>query len=390
MRKAEQHHEHARFGLGTDNRGDELRPSSKHDATLQMCLQLHLHARCALLNYLPFAQLVHLEQVDERTYRSTAPPFSPGGDVGIGRAYGGHVYMQAAWAACQTVGSGFLLHHVSGNFLLPGLTNLPFIYKVHLIRDGRSYATRIVNVTQAKGKGICFTCTCSFKLDETSPLDAQEKVNIEDKYQSVLAGKRPEDFEECPGMDVPWYWKRREETGFNDAFPGLEARKVDMGSYNDDRHPLDRRQLILYRTLGEMTNDPNMHLCAHLYASDRNSLFIVANHFDVGDIFTQMGSLVHTVVFHTGMKELLLGPSKGGMSWLDDPRGRWFCKEDFSDRIAAGRGLFHSKVWAPDGTHVISILQDGMIRVTKKPNATPEEKETVRRKELGWKPREKL
>ena len=112
-------------------------------------------------SYLPFAQLVHLEQVDERTYRSTAPPFSPGGDVGIGRAYGGHVYMQAAWAACQTVGSGFLLHHVSGNFLLPGLTNLPFIYKVHLIRDGRSYATRILNVTQALHDAqteVCWMC----------------------------------------------------------------------------------------------------------------------------------------------------------------------------------------------------------------------------------------
>lgn len=340
--------------------------------------------------YLPFKELVALEQVDERTYRSIAPPFSPGGDVGVGRAYGGHVYMQAAWAACQTVGSGFLLHHVSGSFLLPGLTAVPSIYKVHIIRDGRSYATRIVNVTQAKGKGICFTCTCSFKLEETSPLDAQEHVDVEEKYKSVLAGKRPEDFEECPSMDVPWYWKRRAETGFNDAFPGLEARKVGMDAYNKNRHPLDRRQLILYRTLGAVDEDPNMHLCAHLYASDRNSLYIVANHFDVGDLYTQMGSLVHTVVFHSGMKELLFGPSTARRAWLDDSRGRWFCKEDSSDRVATGRGLFHSKVWAPDGTHVISILQDGMIRVTKKLEPSSEEKEAVQRTERGWKPREKL
>lgn len=279
---------------------------------------------------------------------------------------------------------------MSGNFILPGLTNIPFIYKVHIIRDGRSYATRIVNVTQAHGKGICFTCTCSFKLAETSPLDVQEEVDIWDKYKSVLGGKRPQDFEECPGMDVPWYWERRKETGHNDAFPGLEARKVDMTPYNDQRHPLDKRQLILYRTLGDLPQDPNMHLCAHLYASDRNSLFIVANHFDVGDIYTQMGSLAHSVTFHSGMKELMLGASASTGSPLDDQSGKWFCKEDWSDRLAAGRGLFHSKVWAPDGTHVASILQDGMIRVTKKSTASYEETHAVQERQGKWRPKEKL
>lgn len=60
--------------------------------------------------YRPFADLIHLEKIDDRTYRSIAPPFAPGGRVGVGRSYGAHVYCQAAWAACQTVGKGFLLH----------------------------------------------------------------------------------------------------------------------------------------------------------------------------------------------------------------------------------------------------------------------------------------
>lgn len=267
---------------------------------------------------------------------------------------------------------------------------MPFVYKVHVVRDGRSYATRIVNVTQAKGKGVCFTCTCSFKIAETSPLDVQEKVDIWDKYKSVLNDKVPTDFQECPGLDMPWYWKRREETGHNDAFPGLQTLKVAMAAYNDPRHPLDRRQLILYRSLGDLPPDPNLHLCAHLYASDRNSLFIVANHFDVGDVYTQMGSLVHSVVFHTGMEDLMFGPSTTPSSPLDDASGRWFCKEDSSDRVAAGRGLFHSKVYAPDGTHVASILQDGMIRVTKKSVASPEEVNSIRAKESKWKLRGKI
>jgi hypothetical protein len=111
---------------------------------------------------------------------------------------------------------------------------------VHLIRDGRSYATRIVNVTQREGKGICFTCTCSFKIPERSFYDLQDKVNLWEKYAAVLAGKKPEDFEECPGADLPWYWKRRKKTGINDAFPGAECRKATMAAYNETRHPLDR------------------------------------------------------------------------------------------------------------------------------------------------------
>ncbi|KAK0945317.1 hypothetical protein LTR48_000795 [Friedmanniomyces endolithicus] len=340
--------------------------------------------------YLPFADLVRLEKVDDWTFQSTAMPFAPGGPVGQRRAYGGHVYMQAAWAACQTVAEGFLLHNVTGNFLLPGSVTTKFTYRVYVIRDGRSYATRIVNVTQAQGKGICFTCTCSFKVSETNPLDVQEKVDLWSKYKDVLGGNKPSDFEESPGMDVPWYWRRRRETGLNDAFPGLTARKVDMQRYNESRHPLDRRQLILYRTLGDLPDDPNMHLCAHLYASDRNSLYIVANHLDIGDVWTQMGSLVHSVTFHSGMDEMWFRPASENQSPLDDPDGRWYCKEDRTDRVANGRAVFSSKVWSSSGTHVASVSQDGMIRVTKKSTASPEEGQVLKEREFRWPPREKL
>ena len=77
---------------------------------------------------LPFAQLAQLERVDKDTFRSIALPFTPRGRDGTkGVAYGGHVYMQAAWAACQTVDKGFLLHVSTctvvhhGNLLVVGI-----------------------------------------------------------------------------------------------------------------------------------------------------------------------------------------------------------------------------------------------------------------------------
>jgi acyl-CoA thioesterase II len=93
---------------------------------------------------------------------------------------------------------------VNGYFVLEGDSSIPFVYRVQTIRNGRSYCTRIVNVTQAEGKGICFTCTCSFKRPEGGHLDVQEEIDLGKKYNVVLAGKQPEDWEEAPGMGVPW------------------------------------------------------------------------------------------------------------------------------------------------------------------------------------------
>ena len=56
---------------------------------------------------IPLVDLFKLERIDGKTFRSTASPFSPGDAK---RAYGGHVYAQAAWAASQTVDHGFIIH----------------------------------------------------------------------------------------------------------------------------------------------------------------------------------------------------------------------------------------------------------------------------------------
>lgn len=269
---------------------------------------------------------------------------------------------------------------------------MPFVYTIHKIRDGRSYLTRFVTVTQEGDDDVCFTCTCSFKKAESNILDIQENVNLWEQYKPALEGKRPEDHEECPGMDVPWYWKLREETGINDEFPGLQSTKVDMDPYNKDRNPLDRKGLIFYRVIGHLPPDPNMHLCAHLYASDRNSLYIVANHLDAGDLWRSMSSLVHTTVFHGSTEGLMFGPSRNITSPMDDRTGggRWFCKEDWTTRAAAGRAMFHGRLWSSDGTQVATLMQDGMIRYTKKPQATSEELAVLHDRKQKWKPREKL
>jgi acyl-CoA thioesterase len=54
-----------------------------------------------------FRRLIALETLDPDTYRSIAPAWAPGDGK---RAFGGHVYTQAAYAAGRSVPKGMMLH----------------------------------------------------------------------------------------------------------------------------------------------------------------------------------------------------------------------------------------------------------------------------------------
>lgn len=188
-------------------------------------------------------------------------------------------------------------------------------------------------------------------------------------------------------MDVPFYRERRAKTGINDAFPGLECRKVDMATYNKDLHPLDRRQLIFYRTIGDMPDDPNLHLCAHLYASDRNSLYIVANHLDLGDTFTQMSSLAHTVIFHSPAEDLMFGKMTpdSSSSPMDDSSGKWFCMEMWGTRVGSGRTMYQCRIWDSRGRHGLTAVQDGLLRFVNGNKVTAENGRMLEDVQKRWK-----
>lgn len=129
-----------------------------------------------------------------------------------------------------------------------------------------------------------------------------------------------------------------------------------MTPYNWLLKPFDKRQLYFYRLIGSLpVDDTNLHACAHLYASDRNSLFIVANNLNVGHKFTHAASLSHTVVFHSAAKDILMTGADGDRTW--------FCKEDWTTRAAGGRGIHQSRIVGPKGEHVASTWQEGVVRI---------------------------
>lgn len=145
-------------------------------------------------------------------------------------------------------------------------------------------------------------------------------------------------------------------------FPGLDIRKVDMSSHNASAPPLSYRTIALYRPFGPLpTSLPNLHACAHLYASDKNSLFLVSNALGFGDHVGTMGSLSHSVVFHVRSEELLLkGEDEEG--W----KGEWWVQEAWTSRSGQGRGMHESRIWSPSGVHVASTWQEGLVRKAEK------------------------
>jgi hypothetical protein len=165
-----------------------------------------------------------------------------------------------------------------------------------------------------------------------------------------------------------------------------------MSAYNDPLQPIDRRQLIYYSVRGSLPSplatlssekktrtlcrEANLHAVAHLYASDRNSLFIIPNHLGVGDKFTRMASLSHTVIFHVEADKLFApnepvdkppnaAPTEMDRnSSIESPKERkWFIQESWTTRATGGRGLHTSRLWDPDtGLHLATTIQDGLIR----------------------------
>ena len=129
-----------------------------------------------------------------------------------------------------------------------------------------------------------------------------------------------------------------------------------MTSYNAVRPVLEYRQLQYYTTIGDLPEDPNLHACAHLYASDRNSLCLISNAFGIGDAFTSMGSVSHSVIFHVSADQMMIrnGRDEG-----------WFCQEAWTERSGVGRASHNSKIWDAAGRHIATTWQDGMIRMGK-------------------------
>lgn len=78
-----------------------------------------------------------------------------------GRVYGGQVIAQSLIAASKTVAPDREPHSIHGYFIAPGDIHQDLLFDVETLRDGHSFSSRRVNVTQSQGSIL--TAIASFQ-----------------------------------------------------------------------------------------------------------------------------------------------------------------------------------------------------------------------------------
>jgi acyl-CoA thioesterase-2 len=235
--------------------------------------------------------------------------------------FGGQVAAQALRAATHTVDPTHLANSVHCSFLRRGQPDLPLDAHVERLRAGRTYSSRRVEVVQ--DDKVIFTMVASFHLPEPGP---------EVDFTVLPAVPGPEGLEGRSGMGQ---WA-----------PPVESRMVVTES------PHVR---FWSRVAAPFPNDPALHLCGLLYASD---LFAggaamaavgvpMMPTAESGRRAGNFGTLDHSVWFHRV------------------PRvDQWFLSDARSLQVRDARGLVFGSMFDQDGRHLASFTQEMFLKLT--------------------------
>jgi acyl-CoA thioesterase-2 len=275
--------------------------------------------------------LLDLEQIELNIFRGR----SPEGERRQ-RVFGGQVAGQALVAAGRTVPGDRPVHSLHAYFIRPGDPNVPLIYLVDRVRDGRSFTTRRVSAVQ-HGKTI-FTLSASFHLREPGVEHSRPMPDV----------PSPE--------DLPTATERIRKQ-FGDAAAKVSAsnpidiRYVGPLTFEAAADPALRvtESLAWIRADGELPDDELLHVCLVTYASDMTLLdsVLLANGLSWGDGRTAGASLDHAMWFHRPFRA-----------------DKWLLYAQESPVASGARGLARGELYTRDGQLVVSVVQEGLIRTT--------------------------
>jgi acyl-CoA thioesterase-2 len=273
--------------------------------------------------------LLDLEQIEVNIFRGRSP------EERQQRVFGGQVAGQALVAAGRTVPDDRGVHSLHAYFIRPGDPAVPIVYTVDRVRDGRSFTTRRVSAIQ-HGK-VIFTLSASFQVAE----DGME-------HQATML--------DVPGPeDLPTFRDRMEALFGPMEDESFRRRPVDLRyvtplSLEAARDPSLRRadSQVWLRFDGELPEDPLLHVCLMTYASDLTLLDTVLLNQGVtwGDRGTKGASLDHAMWFHRPFRA-----------------DRWLLYAQDTPNASGARGLARGQVFTRDGELVVSVVQEGLIRV---------------------------
>jgi acyl-CoA thioesterase-2 len=277
--------------------------------------------------FISLLELLDVEPIEVNIFRGV------NSDETRQRVFGGQVAAQALVAAGRTVDRG-RVHSLHSYFLRPGDPLTPILYEVDRIRDGRSFITRRVVAIQ-HGKAI-FNLQCSFHTDEESV-----------EHQLVMpAVPNPESLPTLPERlkDADGAWG-----GYFDMPRPIDQRFIgDLPWATSESSAPETHRLVWLRADGRLPDDPLLHAAVVAYASD----------------MTLYASIVrpHRLRWADGS---LMGASLDHCMWFHRPfrADEWLLFDQESPAAAGGRGVSRGLLFTQHGDLVVSVVQEGLIRI---------------------------
>jgi acyl-CoA thioesterase-2 len=236
--------------------------------------------------------------------------------------FGGALVAQALRAAAASTDPGKHPHSLHATFVRAGQAGNGVEFQVERTRDGRSFSTRHVTVSQ--GERVLATITASFHRDEPSP-----------DYQAPADGPMP-----CPDDEI---LAAR-------ASAGRSALGIDIVDVSEPGQP---RYLAWARSQQPLPADRVLHACAMAFASDSGAPGVAATAIGLraGGPDRQDGdapmttSLDHAIWFHRAGR-------------CDD----WFLVSAVPLSTAGSRGLVLGSLRDRNGRYLASFTQEMLIR----------------------------
>ncbi|KPF72147.1 acyl-CoA thioesterase [Bosea sp. AAP35] len=273
--------------------------------------------------------ILDLEPLERNLFRGRSPK------VGWPRVFGGQVIAQSLYAACKTV-EGRQPHSLHAYFLLGGDPEIPIIYEVDRLRDGRSFTTRRVLAIQ-KGEAI-FAMSASFQVEEPGYAHQMPMPDV----------PMPEDLPDRDAMnrtillDMPKavraYYQRERP---------IEIRPVELARYAGAGAAMEPKFHVWIKAMQPLPDDPAIHQAVLAYASDLMLLdsSLIAHGTSVFDETIQAASLDHALWFHRPFRA-----------------DEWLLYAQDSPSTSGARGFSRGLIFDRGGNLVASVAQEGLIR----------------------------
>ena len=259
------------------------------------------------------------------------------------KAYGGDLVAQAVAAAVRSVTDGKTLHSMHSYFMRPADIGAAVRYEVEILRDGRGYSTRQVRGYQ-NGKAV-YVCLASFAAGEPGgtwsnpfPADLPGPEDLPTS-QELLAGRSGGTMTE----ESRDYWS---------GGRSFDMRHVPGPVYLTVEGERVAHQALWVRPFDalrpvEGLTDSQRDLAALAYVCDYTILEPVLR--VLGRAWADEGlvtaSLDHAMWFHR------TGPVDGWLLYVQQALA-----------AESGRGVGAGEFFTPDGTHLATVVQEGMIR----------------------------